>query len=122
MTDQAVHRELGLLLIRLAVLLRVLYSHIDEVCVLRLVGGGEKKRRVGRSILYGMRGQIRYLYASKYVSLLAACRRRSLFDASVCIILRSGAILTLEVTGVRDDDGAGLLKVVEGGGHGGGRW
>ena len=58
LTYQTVDRELCLLLIRLAVLLRVLYSHIDEVCVLRLVGGGEKQRRVGRSILYEMRGQV----------------------------------------------------------------
>ena len=58
LTYQTVHRELCLLLVRLAVLLRVLYSHIDEVCVLRLVVGGEKQRRVGRSILYEMRGQV----------------------------------------------------------------
>ena len=51
LTYQTVDRELCLLLIRLAVLLRVLYSHIDEMCVLRLVGGGEEKRRVSRSIL-----------------------------------------------------------------------
>lgn len=55
---KTVHGELSLLLLSLAVLLGVLHGHLDEVRVLRLVGGGKEEGRVSRGILQTKHRQI----------------------------------------------------------------
>jgi hypothetical protein len=64
----------------------------------------------------------RVLSVTQVLEAPVACRRRLLIRSrmlSVTAIVARGVVLTLKVTRVGHDDGAGLLEVVEGSGHGG---
>ena len=103
-THQTVHSCVRLTLNITTLLLAVLHSSINETGVARLSRRLENERWVGSSIL-GL------------VDIDSCARVRS---ASSRPHLRLGG-LTLKVTGVRHDNGAGLLELVESGGHGGRR-
>ena len=105
-THQAVNGGANLGLEVSALALAELDGNVDQALVLGLVDGGEDEGGVGGGVL-GLVGIDGYDMGESL--------------EFRCVKANVRAVLTLEVARIGDDDGAGLLEVVEGGRHGRGR-